>query len=267
MQSQINVRTKGRMRFKLALQIQPEVMGREMPINYQYPLQSAIYKTLANSDLEYATWLHENGYQQGGKRFKLFTFSNLIVPQYSINKERERLAIKSDYVTLFISFLPEKSTQKFIQGIFNNRIMQVADRLSGVQFVVREIQVMSPLRYKPDMVFRTLSPICISFLNDHGHMDYLTPNDSRYELGLLTGLLARYNAIYGEPFSGNSYCHLELLCEPKSSLVRIKAGTPNETRVRGYRYQFKIDLPEELMQIAYESGLGEKGSMGFGMIG
>lgn len=254
------------MRFKLTLQLQSEVMGREIPINYQFPLQAAIYKTLANSDAEFATWLHENGYQQDGKRFKLFTFSNLIVPQYGIDKERERLEVKSDYVTLFISFLPEKSTQKFIQGIFNNRIIQIADHLSGVQFVVHEIQVMSPLDYKPDMIFRTLSPICISSRNDHGHMDYLAPNDSRYELGILTGLLARYNVIHGEPFSGDSYCHLQLLNEPKSSLVRIKAGTPNETRVKGYRYQFKIDLPEELMQIAYESGLGEKGSMGFGMI-
>jgi CRISPR-associated endoribonuclease Cas6 len=255
------------MRFKLTLQIQPEVMGNELPINYQFPLQAAIYKTLANSDAEFATWLHENGYQQDGKRFKLFTFSNLIVPQYGIGKERERLEIKSDYVTLLISFLPEKSTQKFIQGIFNNRKIQIADHLSGVQFVVREIQVMSPLNYKPDMVFRTLSPICISLRNERGHMDYLAPNDSRYELGLLTGLLARYNAIHGEPFRGDSYCHLQLLSEPKPTLIRIKAGTPNETRVRGYRYQFKIDLPEELMQIAYESGLGEKGSMGFGMIG
>ena len=145
------------MRFKLTLQIQPEVMGNELPINYQFPLQAAIYKTLANSDAEFATWLHENGYQQDGKRFKLFTFSNLIVPQYGIGKERERLEIKSDYVTLLISFLPEKSTQKFIEGIFNNRTIQIADHLSGVQFVVREIQVMSPLNYKPDMVFHTLS--------------------------------------------------------------------------------------------------------------
>jgi len=35
------------MRFKITLQLQPEVMGREMPINYQYPLQAAIYHTLA----------------------------------------------------------------------------------------------------------------------------------------------------------------------------------------------------------------------------
>ena len=255
------------MRFKLTLQIQPKVIGSELPINYQYPLQAAIYRTLAKSDLEFATWLHENGYQQDGKRFKLFTFSNLIVPQYGIDKERERLVVKHDFVTLFISFLPEKSTQKFIQGVFKDRTFQVTDYLSGVQFMVREIKVMRPLEYQPEMTFRTLSPVCISLRNDHDQMDYLSPNDPRYELGILTGLLARYNAIYGEPYSGEPYCHLQLLSEPKSTLIRIKAGTPNETRVRGYRYQFKIALPEELMQIAYESGLGEKGSMGFGMIG
>lgn len=237
-----------------------------MPINYQYPLQAAIYHTLAQSDIEFSTWLHENGYQQDGKRFKFFTFSNLIVPHYGINKERERLIVKSDVVTLYISFLPEKSTQQFIQGLFQQQTIQVADYLSGVQFIVREIQVMPPLEYHPSMTFNTLSPVCISLRNEKGHMDYLAPTDPRYELGILTGLLARYNIIHGHPFSSAPYCHLQLLNEPKSALVRIKAGTPNETRVRGYRYQFKIDLPEELMQIAYESGLGEKGSMGFGMI-
>ncbi len=256
------------MRFKIVLQIQPEAMGRELPINYQYPLQAAIYRTLAESDLAFSTWLHENGYQlDNGKKFKLFTFSNLIVPQYGIDKERERLVVKSDYVTFYISFLPEKSTQQFIQGLFLHQTIQIADYMSGVQFRVREIQMMSQLEYHPDMTFKTLSPICISCQNDHGRMDYLSPKDPRYEMGILAGLLSRYDAIYGIAFSGEPYCHLQLLNEPRSVLVRIMAGTPNETRVRGYRYQFRIDLPEELMLIAYESGLGEKGSMGFGMIG
>ncbi len=254
------------MRFKITLQLQPEVMGRMMPINYQYPLQAAIYKTLSKSDLAYATWLHENGFQQDGKRFKLFAFSNLIVPQYGIDRQRERLIVKSDLVTFYISFLPERSTQQFIQGLFQQQELQIADYISGVQFLVREIQVMPSLDYQPDMTFRTLSPVCISMRNDQGHMDYLAPTDPHYELGILTGLLARYDAINGRPYSGTPYCRLQLLNEPKSALIRIKAGTPNETRVRGYRYQFRIDLPAELMHIAYESGLGEKGSMGFGMI-
>ena len=256
------------MRFKITLQLQPEVLGRELPINYQYPLQAAIYHILMHSNHEFSTWLHENGYQlNNGKKFKLFTFSNLIVPEYGIDKERERLIIKSSIVYFFISFLPEKSTQLFIQGLFKQQTIQIADYISGVQFQVREIQVMQPLKYQPNMVFKTLSPICISCQNDHGRMDYISPTDPRYELGILTGLLARYNTIFGHPFVDEPYCHIKLLNEARSSLIRIKAGTPNETRVRGYRYIFKIDLPEELMKIAYDSGLGEKGSMGFGMIG
>jgi len=167
------------MRFKLTLQTQPEVMGRELPINYQYPLQGVIYHTLGKSDFEFSTWLHENGYQLNGKSFKLFTFSNLIVPQYGIDKQRERLIVKSDIVTLYITFLPEKSTQQFIQGLFQQQTIQLADYISGVQFMVREIQVMPPLDYHPDMAFRTLSPVCISLRNERGHMDYLSPTDPR----------------------------------------------------------------------------------------
>jgi CRISPR-associated endoribonuclease Cas6 len=255
------------MRFKLTLQLQSEVMGNQIPINYQYPIQSAIYSILANSDIDFSTWLHKNGYQQEGKRFKLFTFSNLIIPKYEIDKGRERLIVKSEFVYLYISFLPERSTQQFIQGLFLQQTIQIADYISGAQFLVREVQVMRPLEYNSDMVFKTLSPVCISLRNEQGNMDYLSPEDSRYEMGILTGLLARYEAIHGKPFGGNPFCHLHLLSEPKSALIRIKSGTPSETRVRGYRFQFKIELPEELMTIAYESGLGEKGSLGFGMIG
>ena len=255
------------MRFKLTLQIEPDVMGREIPINYQYPLQAAIYKMLSQSDEQFSLWLHDNGFQSKGKRFKLFTFSNLIVPQYGIDKERERLIVKSDYVTLYVSFLPEKSTQRFVQGIFANHTIQIADYISGSQFRVNEIQMVPTLEnYTSDMQFSTLSPVCISQKNEQGYMDYLNPHDANYELGILTGLLSRYNAINGHPYEGEPYCHLHLLSEPKSALIRIKAGTKSETRIRGYRYRFTIDLPEPLMQIAYESGLGEKGSMGFGMI-
>jgi len=255
------------MRFKLTLQFQPEVMGREIPINYQYPLQCAIYHTLSRSDRDFSAWLHDNGYQTDNKRFKLFTFSNLIVPQYGIDKERERLVIKSDIVTLYLSFLPEQSTQQFIQGMFADQTLQIADHISGAQFCIREIQVMKPLEgYQSLQMFNTLSPICVSLRNDHGKMDYIKPDHPQYEAALLTGLLSRYKVINGCEYDGDKYCHLNVLSEPKSALVRIKAGTPQETRVRGYRYKFQIALPEPLMQIAYESGLGEKGSMGFGMI-
>ena len=255
------------MRFRLLLRIEPQVMGREIPINYQYPLHSAIYKILSKSDSEFASWLHDNGYHSDSKRFKLFTFSFLNIPLYKLRKERERLLIKSDIVTFDIGFLSEKCTQQFIQGLFLDRTLIIADNISGAQFKVAEIQMLKPLAYNPDIVFETLSPICISRKNEKSKMDYLSPEDERYEQGILIGLLTRYKAFYGEDFKGEAYCKLHLLNTPKSYLIRIKSGTTAQTHVRGFQYHFRIELPQALMHIAYESGLGEKGSMGFGMIG
>lgn len=256
------------MRFKLTLQLESVGGKKEIPINYQYPLQCAVYNILSKSDVEFTTHLHDHGYQHadGGKIFKLFTFSNLIVPNFGIDKERERLIIKSDFVYLYISLQPEKDTQQFIQGIFAQQSFRIYDYMSEAEFVIREVQVVKPLDYSPDDVFSTMSPVCISLRNDRGHMDYLRPDHPLYETGILTGLLSRYKVINGKEYDGESYCHLRVLNEPKSALIRIKAGKQTETRVRGFRYKFQIDLPEPLMQIAWESGLGEKGSMGFGMI-
>lgn len=252
------------MRLRLMLSIQSCRGKKEIPINYQYPLHSAIYDILSKSDVEFTTHLHDHGYQyNGGKIHKLFAFSNLIVPRpgIAIDKERERLIIKSDTVYLYISFQPEKDTQHFIQGIFAQQSFRIYDQLSELEFIIQEVQVMPPLEYSSEEVFNTLSPVCISLRNDKGHMDYLRPDHPLYETGILTGLLSRYQTITGKEYEGEKYCRLKLLNEPKSALINIKG-----IRVRGFRYKFQIELPEPLMQIVWESGVGEKGSMGFGMI-
>jgi CRISPR-associated endoribonuclease Cas6 len=39
--------------------------GQRIPVNYQYPFASAIYKILHNADAEYSAFLHEKGYGKG----------------------------------------------------------------------------------------------------------------------------------------------------------------------------------------------------------
>lgn len=253
------------MRFKLTLQVKAETLGKELPINYQYELSSTIYRILSQSNSKYSSWLHENGFASEKKKFKLFSFSHLIVPRYGINKERQRLIIQSDTVDWYITFLPEKSTQNFIQGVFMQQDFQVGDKLSAVEFSVCEVQALPSLEYKEEMCFKTLSPICISLKKENGNTDYLSPSDTLHTKGLLTGLLARYQAFYGNEYEGERYCEVQLLDNPKPVLVKIKANTPQQTFVRGYQYKFKIRLPKELMKIGYEGGFGEKGSLGFGM--
>lgn len=254
------------MRFKLKLELLPDIMGREIPINYQYELSAAIYHILSKASQTYSSWLHDNGFWVDNKSFKLFTFSRLIVPKYGIDKERQRLIIKSNVVEWHLGFLPEKSTQQFIQGVFNEQQIEISDRISGASFAIREIQVMQSLTYSPVMEFETMSPICVSRRNERGKANYLSPENPDYASGLLKGLLARYHALYGHDYEGNTSVDFQLLGKAKPVLVKIKAETPEQTFVKGYQYKFRLALAEDLMQIAYEGGLGEKCSLGFGMI-
>lgn len=253
------------MRFKVTLQLLPQLKGREIPINYQYELSSAIYRILSKGDAEYAKWLHDNGFRIENKNFKMFTFSRLIAP-YGIDKEKSRLIFKADKITWYIAFLPERSTQEFIQGIFKDQQFEIADSISGSVFKICEVQILPGLNHKSEMLFETLSPICISHRNNNGKTDYLSPSDPLYEQAILSGLLSRYQVFTGKRFEGETFCKLHTLSQPRSSLITIKKGTKAETRVRGFSYRFRLELPEELMQIAYNCGIGEKGSQGFGMI-
>ena len=256
------------MRFRLTLEVNEQIFGNIIPLNYQYEQSAAIYKILHSADEEFAHWLHENGYQTvTGKNFKLFTFSRFKIDKRSVLAEEQRIQILSDTVEWQISFLPEKSTQSFVEGLFRRQTFEIGDRKSAVQFVVRSVEVLPSPCYSDEMSFATLSPLCIKYRNDRGGIDYLSPMDVRAKFLLVKGLLDRYRAAYQKELPcAIEECEFEVLNEPKSVLVTIKAGTAQQTRVRGYMVQFKLKAPAELLQLMYESGAGNLCAQGFGCL-
>lgn len=252
------------MRFKLTLQINKRTFGDRIPINYAYELSSLIYKVISKSNSDFSEWLHKNGFQLGGQKFKLFTFSRLFIPKYRI--ERESIKILSDTIDLFISFLPERSTREFIQGIFIDQTLELGSRDTKVQFYVQGVNILPPPVYSETMEFETLSPICVSIQRDDDRIDFLSPDDPEALLIIRQNLLKKYQAFYGKEYTSDFDFGFELLTNPRSVLVTIKSGTPQQTRVRGYMCKFRMTAPSELMKIAYDAGVGEKGSLGFGMI-
>ena len=72
--------------------------------------------------------------------------------------------------------------------------------------------------------------------------------------------------IFFHQFNSDFDFKFETLSKPKSVLVTIKSGTPQQTRVRGFMCKYRMTAPSELMKIAYDAGVGEKGSLGFGMV-
>jgi CRISPR-associated endoribonuclease Cas6 len=254
------------MRFKLTLNIEKHIFGNRLPLNYQYELSGVIYKILSLASEDYATWLHDNGFTLDTKQFKLFTYSRLVIPAYTIEKETAQIKINSDAVEWYISFLPEESTDKFVQGVFMNQIFQLGDIKSKVQFRVQSVQVLPTPEFEPEMTFETLSPICISLRNESGKTDYLSPSDNRSKESILFSLLNRYNAFYGRPYSGDKNFDLTLLTSPKPVLVTFKANTEYESKVKGYMCKFRMKANPDLMKLVYECGVGMKGSQGWGMV-
>lgn len=254
------------MRFLIKLHINKSIHGNILPINYQYELSSAIYKMLSISGEEYATWLHNNGYQhETGKVFKMFCFSRLHFDKSKVIKGSDRLMILSDYASCYISFLSEIGTNKFIEGIFTNREFDLGDRKSKVRFEVSNIEALNAPELKETMEYCSISPIVIRQIQEDGRKKYLSPTDDIYANAIKNGLKSRYEAFYGKLFDFD--IEFELLTDAKSSLVTLKVGTPNETKVRGFNYSFKIKAPIEIQKMIYEVGIGELCSQGFGCVG
>jgi CRISPR-associated endoribonuclease Cas6 len=79
-------------------------------------------------------------------------------------------------------------------------------------------------------------------------------------------LLNKYRAFYGHDFSEEHFpFSLRALTKPRSSLISIREGTPQESKIRGFMCRFELTAPVELMKIMYETGLGSKNNQRGGM--
>lgn len=255
------------MKFKITLKIDRKY-GDLLPFNYQYEQSAVIYRILANADMQYSSWLHENGYLlHEAKRFKLFCYSPFIFEKVKPLPETGCLNIIGEKATWYISFMPEKSTMEFIKGIFTHQSFTIGNKKYQVAFDVVGVEAIPMSQLSEEMAFVALSPICVK-LHEDNKTQYLSPDNPMFVEGILKGLKARYESIHGQPFDmEDKEFSFELTDNKvKSKLITIKANTPYESRVRGYLCSFRLKAPLELMKIAYEGGVGEQCSQGFGFI-
>ncbi len=251
------------MRLSLVLRL---VDGTTLPCNYMYELSSCLYKVLNEGDSEFTAWLHNKGYCKEKKAFKLFTFSNLYIPCFKI--VGDRLRILSESVRLVVSFYPIEAIEAFVIGVFRNRQMEIGDRKSKIAFEVVNIERLPDPEFVSHMAFKTLSPMFIEeqFPDEHRTV-HLRPDDPKFIELLHLNLLEKYRAFYGqEPDASWSATHLHLLSPPKAKTIALKAGTSQETRIKGYMFQFELEGQPELLRLGYAGGFGRLNSQGFGCV-
>lgn len=251
---------------RIRLQLSIKQGGNALPINYQYPVAAWVYKTIHLVNPEFSEWLHENGYSYNNRKFKLFTFSPIKFDSYTIQKDR--IIAQTSNCSITLSFLLPEAVKHFISGCFKSQHFSLGDKTSQIDFEVQAIDIKRAIEFTNTMRFRSLSPICIAEpaeRNGKLTSQYLSPDDTGYEKRFFDNLREKYLSANEGAKELTGDCKLTVLTTPKSKLITIKQGTPAETKVRGYKYDFEIVAPEELIEVGYYSGFGEKNSMGFGI--
>lgn len=226
---------------RLQLTLNTRDTNAVLPVNYQYPFSAAIYKIIQRADAEYSTFLHDYGYGNHHKRFKLFTFSDLNVPFQIIS---DRLLLKRDNAKLLVCFHLPQAAENFIKGLFMHQQLEIADKKSRATFVVQQIEVMRDELMKDEPVnvaVQPLSPLVTGRKNDKGYYDYRSPVDADFTDCLLHNWMEKYKTVIDVDEKGllqikeQTKIKVQLFSQPpQQRLITIKQDTAEQTRVRGY---------------------------------
>ena len=242
-----------------------------IPINYQYPLSATIYRILHEAAPAYAEFLHQSGYRSPvGRLMKLFTFSKLWIPDVRIVNGRGLTGSEKPWKLQIGSPFQDEFVQNVVRGLFFQRRLVLAAEGFHAEFEITRIEVLPKPKFLPEMKFKCLSPITVSTGYQRGDKFralYLSPEDPRFSELVRKNLLQKYEILHGkQPEDGSLQFRVLPNARIRSRLIAIKSGTPEETRIRAFETHFLLQGNPDLMEVAWECGIGEHNSQGFGMI-
>lgn len=258
--------------FKITFKVLKQ--GAILPYSYQYELSAWIYKMISGSNSELATFLHDKGYGQGFKNFKLFTFSNIYLPRFSTSPQG--LQILSSTIDFTISFLVDQVAESMIRSLFEQQCFTLGNRQHQVPLKVESVLAQAYQISSNVVQFKTTSPLVVSDFEttEKGSTQakYLHPHDDRYETLFFKNLQDKYQSAVQhqiiEPATDavqDAPTQLRVLGNKvRSKLVEIKAGTAAATKVKGYMFDFELTAPVALLRVGYLGGFGAQSAMGFG---
>ena len=236
--------------------------GLTLPVNYNYPLAGVIYRFLAESDPEYASFLHEEGYRTAEKRFKLFTFSQLMA-------ERRRITGDKIHFRSTLMWYVSSPVERFLSHFADTLLTEGRLSLGQRQLPIRDVTVPRIPRFRTEMRFRCLSPIVMTTVREHKGkqaMHYCMPDDPAFSELIRQNLIRKHEVIHGRPPHDDTLA----FAFDKSYIERRQGRVTRLTdykgiKIRGILCPFRVTGSPALIQIGYECGFGDKNSAGFGM--
>jgi len=229
------------LRFKIILAgLKDKVIKRD----HYYLLLGLIYKIMKEIEPEFSDWLHNQGFLDGNKRFKFFNFSRLL-------NWKEKIEIINNGKDI-----------KFLLLNKNVKIGNLDLEVISARAILTEFS---------DRVetFKTITPIILSKrVETFEHPFYIRAYQSPDEFDhyITKNALEKWKIFSGgEPKDYKLEVDREYL-KTNGKRTACKVYFSKDQILVGSNVPVKVYGDKQFIEFLYDVGLGEKNSMGFGMV-
>ena len=225
----------------------------KVPFNYNHILSAIIYNKIA--DLNFANELHSS------KSFKFFTFSQIYIHKRRIVKDG---IIAKDGV---ISFYISSPNDFLIKSLVDGFLEDLEINFQNQKLTIQKIEALKTPEFSSKSEFKTLAPIIVRTKKEiDGELKIwdLAPSDKFFK-SLENNLIKKYikfNNLTKTDKKINIYSDMNFVKRKRISINKGNATTHH----RAYMMDLILEGDLDLIEFAYDVGIGEKNSMGFGMV-
>ncbi|MBU5425323.1 CRISPR-associated endoribonuclease Cas6 [Tissierella pigra] len=225
-----------------------------LPIQYNSIIQAFVYN---NIDEGLSEFLHNSGYINNGRSFKLFAFSRII---NRAKKEGERFNFGRK-----MNLVVSSPLDNFCKSIANHMLQKDDLYIGQNNIKTDQIQIFNHIVEKDEILIDTLSPIVAysTLLKPDGgkYTCYFMPRETDFDRIITENLIKKYNALNNTNLAFANNIELTPIGQAKQNIVYYKS-----TVIKGATGKFLIKGDRKLLQMGLDAGFGSKNSQGFGCV-
>ncbi len=228
-----------------------------LPVGYMRNLQALIYNLI---DKVKADWLHQNGFEYEKRRFKLFTYSQILEKPRYIKAEKKFVFPQT------ISFYISSPVNWILEEIARNSLLSDRLRLGANMINLNGVEVCKqPVIDGNKIIIKTLTPIEVhsTLVKSDGTKKtyYYSPREKEFSELINLNLKKKWEAFHKKEMKGELKIYPVNFNKCKERVLNFKGII-----IKGWSGHFFIEGDVGILKFTLDVGLGSRNSAGFGMI-
>lgn len=260
---------------RLEIILSPKGLKFSIPVNYNYLIYTSLNSIFNNGNGNFDSWmLNDICRYKIAESSKMFTFSKLL--NTKVRVVDHTMSGYGDCKLLFSAPIEEDLAPLFIDSLWKSKGVDIPNESEPVKFAFKSIKQLPEPDFENAERFVMLSPTTISKQNiktDDHFIHFHRINEDDTEGAIAYNLRKKYEAVHETQYRGeldvsfdNDYINYKGGAESVSKLITIRQGKPNEFKIKGFVAPLVIKGSPEILKIAYQCGIGERNTLGFGML-